>query len=143
MTDLGEAIRKILVDDATISSIVGAKVSTDYLPQSTTPPAVVFHVIFGEVFNPVDDPLYSFTTSRVQFDCYGSNRSEANLLWLAVRSALLSATRTTVADIELKEISQDGGYRYLTDRAESGSQQYRFLTSQDFAFFYCLPGVQT
>lgn len=139
MSDITDAIYTILTSDGAVSALVGTKVYPDYLPQGVTAPAVVSAVIAGDETVPIDDPGYSFQPSRIQFDCYGSNRGQANDLWLKVRTALIGAARSTVKGIQIREISPDSAHHYATDRVEAGSQSYRFITSQDFSFHYCLP----
>lgn len=134
MYDVGATIRKLILTDASIASSVSSRVYSDHLVQGAELPAIVFRVI-SEVANEHLGGVVGVDQARIQIECYATSRPSANELMYDVRN-LLATYRGSISGVYLKTVSQASGHRYLTDRAEAGSDYHRFITSQDFFVFY-------
>lgn len=133
MSDLCQAVRSVLLADGGVSALT-TKVYSDHLPQSITPPAIVMWTISSAGI----DHLGGFTgleQSVLQVESYGATREASAALWLAVTQAL-SGYRGTSETVPIRAVAQASGHYDREDRPEGGSDQYRYVTVQDFEFSY-------
>ena len=88
---LTAAIRRRLVDYASVSALVGTRVRSTQLRQSDTLPAIVYHNI-GIQRNYQHDGQSTLSNGRVQVECYAANAKGAKDLAEEVRQALSGFT---------------------------------------------------
>ena len=136
MNDLTTAFSKLLLSDTAITDLVGSAVFADQLPQGVKSKyAIVFNTITESANDHLSGPL-GFDLATVQVDCYSKTRSDANQLRLTVRGVVAGYAGTMDATY-IKGISQSTGYATTTDRVLAGTDQYRFVATQDFLVSYC------
>ena len=134
MSDISAAIRAKLVAESSVTDEVGTRIYSDHLPQNAAMPAITYRVI-SEIANEDLAGSSGLDEARIQVDCFGSTRSQANSVQRLVRSAL-KGFRGVVSSVYVKTINQSTGQQHLTDRPEHGTDQRRYITSQDFSVFY-------
>jgi len=135
MADIGASIRTIILADATIAGEVGTRVHSDLIPQGSTLPAISYRVIdtvptehltgVADIFN-----------ARIEIDCHARTRGAANTLANLVRVELQQAIRGTFGGVYIYRIGLQTGEQYMTEPIAEGSDQQRYVTSQDFSVFY-------
>lgn len=135
MADIGASIRSLILADATIAAQVGTRVHSDQIPQGATLPAISYRVVdtvpqehltgVADIFN-----------ARIEIDCQAQTRGTANTLANLVRAELQQAIRGTFSSVYIYRIGLQTGEQYLTEPIAEGSDQQRYITSQDFSVFY-------
>lgn len=136
MSDILSAIASHLKSDTAVANLTEGRVYVDEMPQNAASPCVVARIISTDAQEALDGPLY-FDASRIEFDCYGSNRQDAVATWKAVRAAVRTMSRKTTMGVMVREVSQSSGRADFTERPTLGTDEYRYGTTQDFSFWYC------
>lgn len=131
MADIGADIATYIKADAGISALVGSRVFSDYLPQGKSMPAIVYTVISATPAQTLSSTPSSFSSDRIQVDCYATSRSGANTLAESVRIRMQN-TIGDVGDSTVSAIALENGPYFGFDPAEAGTDQRRFITSLDF-----------
>lgn len=135
MADIGAAIRAILVADGTVGALASKRISSDYLPQGWELPAIVYFVI-DVTPNESLTAIANMSRARMQIDCYGGSRGDANQLSDAVRLALEKSNRGENAGVFINEINMAVGPHDGIDRPPSGQDTRRFISSMDYLVSY-------
>ncbi len=133
--DIGVAIAGKLQSTTEITDITETRIYSDVVPQTSAVPAILLRIISEVPHNTLSGPL-GMDRARVQIDSYGRTRPEANELAWYVWTTLWSADPQVLGNVHVMEVSRDSGIRYSNDRPETGSDQVRFLSSQDFLVSY-------
>lgn len=133
MPDITASIRTLTLADATVSGLVATRMYSDVLPQSATMPAITYSMITETPYEHLAG-IVSVSQATIQVDCFGATRSSANALADAVRLQLekYRGVVGTQQILEINHTSARDGY----DRAESGTDQLRFIRSLDFDIHY-------
>ena len=135
MPDISATIRTMLTSEATVSAVVSTRVRSDILKENETLPAITYFVV-DTVPNETLTAIADVSMARIQIDCFAATRSAANSLADGVRLALQKQGRQVVGSQHITDITLPSGERHSVDRAESGSDIRRFVTSQDFNVWY-------
>lgn len=135
MADISATIRTLSIADSDVSALVGTRMYSDVLPQKCTMPAIAYQVI-STVANEELVNVTALTRARIQIDCFAKTRGEANQLAEKVRIALHKKHRGNNSGQWIDEISLAGGEEHEFVQPEAGTDQRRFITSQDFFVFY-------
>lgn len=133
--DISSAVHLLISQQPPLSSLLGTNVYTDQLPQTSTGPALVLWTVTETAFNTLGGAL-GMDQARIQFDAYAVSRPAANHIAWEVWTAL-DAFQGVVDGVQIKETSRATGVRSVTDRVLAGSDQYRFIATQDILFTYC------
>ena len=123
------------LNDASINSTVSTRMYSDALPQNATLPAITYFVV-STTTNQHLEGIADVSQARIQVDCHAATRSAANSLADDVRLALQGQDHTLVGSQYILDIWLPSGELHGFDEAESGSDQRRYITSQDFAVSY-------
>lgn len=131
MSDIGAATRAKLLATSGVSTLLGARVYPDRLPQGATLPAAVYHLI--SLQEEVDlAGLTGVGHARVQVDAWAATRLAANALALAIRDALAtSGGRGTWGTVYVSGCVPTNE-RYDTQEQGDGSDEPRYITQRDF-----------
>lgn len=135
MPDISATVRTITLADATVSGLVGTRMYSDTLPQNATLPAITYFVV-DTVPSETLTAIANVSKARIQIDCYAATRTDANSLGDAVRLALELYNHTVSGSQYVLAIHMVGGESHTIERSESGSDQRRFVTTQDFHVSY-------
>jgi len=103
------AIRDRLVNESTVSAIVGNRVYRSVLPQNPVFPALVLDVLIDKPRDTIDGAASLFRAD-IQVDCWSQKASEAAALAEAVRLAL-QGYRGTHLSVKLRGI-------YITEQLD-------------------------
>ena len=132
--DITLAVSNVLGADPDVSAIT-SQVFINRLPQNIDGPSVVLWVIAETPFNHLGGSL-GMDQALIQLDSYGTSPGIANTLawrvWLA-----LDNISGVFAGVFVKGAMRRSGIRNASDRVLVGTDQYRFIASQDFRFTYC------
>jgi len=135
MSDLNAAVYDILSTTSAISAIVGGRIRPDALDQNEIIPAVVFWRVSGTSENTINGSVSGLARSRVTIESYSESRSEANDVAEQIRIALINA-RGTYAGTQVRNCLIDTHQQQFVENPNDGNSQMRYVTSQDFTFFY-------
>lgn len=143
-TDIGELLRGRLASARQVSSLVADRITPDVLPSGCELPAIRYEVV-------ATDPTHhlggasGFAFSRVQFDCYGRSRRQAN----GVASAVIDALDGFQGPLGYDDATPDAGCRVhdctldnAYDRRDApapGSEQFRYRRTLDFQVSHTTP----
>lgn len=137
MADIGTAIQDYLTADATVSGLVGTRIRPDVIKQSETMPAVSYRTISTRHEHNINGAKTGIARSRIQFDCFADTRIGANALAEAIRkSGILDRGHTTTHGVYIYSVEIDAGASHGIEQPNDGSDQFRYVTSQDYAFTY-------
>lgn len=98
-----EAVRRLLLDTAAVSTLVGARVDWGMRPQGAPLPAIVIHLVDDVPQMNMAGPD-AWRKDRLQFDCWGRTYKSARDLadTLAGRGGLLLGLRRDLPGLRLR-----------------------------------------
>lgn len=131
MADIAQDVVAYLLADTDVSNLVGTRVSTDHLPQGQSMPAIVCRVIDTVPNESLATTPSSFASTRMQVDSYAENRTDANTLSEKVRLRIQNK-RGDIGNSRVSAISMASGIAFEIDPVEAGTDQRRFVSSQDY-----------
>lgn len=135
MADIGASIRTLILADATIAGQVGTRVHSDLIPQGSTLPAISYRVI-DTIPNEHLTGVVDLFNARIEINCHARTRGTANTLSNLVRAELQKNHRGTSGGTYIYQISLQTGEQYMVEPIAEGSDQQRYITSQDFSVSY-------
>ena len=81
MSDVFEATRQFLLNDASINTAVGgSRVVADQMPEGMETPCIVFYLVSSDVTSIITEGAINASISRFQIDAYASSRPAASRL---------------------------------------------------------------
>ena len=134
---IATALRTLLLNDSAVAGLVGERIIVDRYPQANeVTPAIVLWVEDEKALDALDGPL-GMDQPRVRIACYAKTRTGASSLRLEVRRTL-GGYSGVVGGYYIKGIAQimQRGEQYLTDRPLAGSDESRYVSTQDFRVSY-------
>ena len=135
MPDISATIRARTINDSVVSALVGTRMYADVIPQKCTMPAISYSVV-DTVANEHLTGIADVSRARIQIDAIAKTRGGANALADAIRLALQMNNRVTTSGQFVNEINLIGGEEFVFEKSESGTDERRFINSQDFYVFY-------
>lgn len=135
MNDIGAAVIALLKSKTAITDIVGTSVFADHMPQAELSNGIVLFVI-SENPQMALDGATGLDQARIQLNAFSKTRAEANRIAWTIWTEL-NGFAGSVSNVQVKGVSRSSGVSYRTDRVQSGSDEYRFVATQDLLFSYC------
>lgn len=135
MSDIGATIRAAVIADAGVSALT-TRMFSDALPQTVTLPAISYFVVATRGYGHVTGTVAAFASATIQIDCYAVSRPAATELANTVRLALQKKLQGDNSGQFIHEIELESGERQTFDRVKAGSDQRRYISSQDFMVHY-------
>ena len=132
--DVSLAVNALLRADADLTALVGTSIYFDRLPQTASGNALALWVI-TETAHMNLARAQGLDQASVQVDAYGLSRSDANAIASAAWKAL-DGFQGVSAEVHVLGVSRNTGIRYTTDRVQLGTDQYRFIASQELLISY-------
>lgn len=133
MADIAFCFRKILVDDAGVSALVGTRVYPRVIPQKPTYPLIVFRLIGGDSDMDLSGGS-GFAEATIDVACFSMDQStgitDVATIDEAVRAAA-TAYRGTVLTVFINEITSTRP-RDDEDQPTPGSDSWRWIRSRDY-----------
>lgn len=135
MADVATGVRLYLLSNGTVENLVGNRIFTDVLQQGAELPAVVVNKISTRH----EHELSGFAgnaSCRLQFDCYGDTRDDANDTAEAIRTSGIVSFKGTTNGVDIRGARMEEGARYDIDEARDGRDDHRYITSFDLVVDY-------
>lgn len=135
------AVRSLLLADSAISTVVAERVYIDRNPQTDQAPFIALWNESERALDALDGPL-GMDQPLVRVASYAKTRSGAMSLRMDVRR-VLGGFNGVVSGYYIKGVAQEPrrGEFHATDRVRVGTDQYRFVSVQDFRVTYDYAGV--
>lgn len=134
MPDILKEVKIYLLADSTITDLVSTRIVTGHLYQGQGLPAISLRSVGGSPHDQLVG-IVPIAEARIEVDCYADSREDASEVWNRVRLRL-TGYRGTPDTIYIKGITQATGDQDLSDPEEAGTDQRRYIVSQDFRVFY-------
>jgi len=130
---LEKAVRSVLVNDATVSGIVSARVYPQRRPMSTSVPALVYQNVHGET-NQALATQGGMQRTRLSIECIDSTYGGTKTLRNAVEGALINYSGTlegeTIHSLRLESAVD------IDETNEPGGEFGYFRTILDFVIWH-------
>ncbi|QDV86919.1 tail completion protein gp17 [Planctomycetes bacterium TBK1r] len=136
MADVGQSLRDLLLDDASVVAQVGSRVIPDSLAQGETLPAITYRVISTTHEHDINGPKVGLATARIAIECYASTRVAANALAELVRLSGILDWEGDDNGVDVRAIEIDSGAEYLSEQNSEGSHELRYITATDYSITY-------
>ena len=140
--DIGKELRLFLVGQAVISDEIAQRMHPDGLPQGSTLPAIAYYVVSTVVEDELQDGAAGLSHAVLQIDCYAATRSDANRIASLLRTkqtaggAGLQGFKGQMGAAWVAGILTQGGERYDRQSLGDGTDEWQYITSQDFRISY-------
>jgi hypothetical protein len=133
MVDITKAFYDLLQAQTPVTDIVGNRIYTDAPAQTMVPPALIFWTVSDRVWASLKSATeIALEQTTFQVDCYGMTRTEANNLayevWRAIDGFAGQQNEVLILDLSRSE----SGITHEWDPVSGGTDQRRFISSQDF-----------
>lgn len=135
MSDITKALISLIRQNADIETITSGNVISDQLPQGFTVPAIVLWINSGRAHDTLAAGELGLEQPTFRLECYARRRIDAAALRMRVRNHI-DGFAGVVETVFIKGIAQESGQRQRTDRVRTGSDEYRFVSGQDFRVTY-------
>jgi hypothetical protein len=132
--DITIAVKSLLLADIDVTDLVGQQVFVNRLPQGIDGPSIVLWVVTGTPWNALDRSIGT-DQSLIQIDAYGDTMGAAGSIGWQVWQTLDGAMGVSDG-VSIIGAARESGPRNGSDRPLAGTQQYRFISSQDFRFTF-------
>jgi len=134
MSTIAEAIRNVLVNDATVTAITGARIYPAVIPQNA---ASARCITYDQISTPrlrALDGLDGLSQPRFQINSWGTTYAEAKSLAAAVKGALADYSGTALG-VVIRDVSiEDEGD--VEDLSPDVRSRRRYGVRQDFLVWY-------
>ncbi len=128
-----EALVEILLNDATVNSLVGNRIKPNYIPQNMAMPAVTYQEIDSPRDHTMDGPS-GFVPARWQLNCWGTTYDSTSDVAEAIRQAY-DGFSGTVGNVVIQAIT-DEGHSDMPNLNAGNDQLRRLGKRQDFNVYY-------
>ena len=137
--DVGAAVRTFVIAQSSVNTLIGsgasARMYPDMLPQGSSLPAIAYWRV-STIHDQYLGRLSGMAAARIQFDCFASTRAGANALAEALKDCGLMNMRGVYSGCMIHAVELDSGQRHYIDAPSDGSDEHRYVSSQDFIFHY-------
>ena len=121
--------------DAAITALVGNNIFADYPPQGVVEPFLVITILSGQAYGTVDNSTVRAYSARLEIDVLGVTRSQTEEIIELTENSIdgFSSSDTTHP---IQGITITGGIEWELLTPKDGSDERRFLCSQDYEVHY-------
>lgn len=135
-TDIGFLIAKRLMASASVGAMVGDRIRPDTIDPNEVMPAIRYEAVQSGPWPRLNDPPKESLT-RLQIDCYGTTRLEANAAADAAENNL-SGFSGELGSVLVFDCTLDNKFD-RTDPPASGSKHWRKRRTLDFVIAHTTP----
>ena len=128
------AIRDIIAADVTVQSLVGNRITIDFVPEDSQKPALMLYTV-SETSEDCLSGFIGFENARIRVEAYGESRKQADDAHSAARNAI-NGIRGVYSGTWIKGVAQSTGRAYLVDKPNDGTDRWQFRTIQSFEVTY-------
>ena len=121
--------------DTNITAIVGNNIFADYPPQGVAEPFLVLTILSGQAYGTVSNCSVRAYSARLEVDVLGITRSQTEDLIELVEDSIDGFTSSD-ATHPIQGITVNDGLDWELLTPKDGSDERRFLCSQDFEIHY-------
>ncbi len=121
--------------DTNITALVGNNIFADYPPQGVVEPFLVLTILSGQAFGTVDNCPVRAYSARLEIDVLGVTRSQTEEIIEAVEDSIDGFTSADSTH-PIQGITVNNGLDWELLTPKDGSDERRFLCSQDFEIHY-------
>lgn len=136
MPDVGESIRSFVLDQSSVSDLIGDRFRPDELDQSDEIPAATFHRVTTEHITSIDGSDVLLASTVFEIAAYAASRAQANAVCDAIRRCGLMQMQGEYDGVNIRHVSCIAGRRDYTEPPIDGTHEMRYIASQDFRVFY-------
>ena len=129
-----EMLRSLLVNDPTVSGLVGQRVYADVAPQGSDLPFIVLTVENGTAEDCLDGPVGYFSDT-LGFDCYTKSRIDSLHLWKAGWAVLVGHSGYNSVTI-IDSVTQASGIAWDHYRLDDASDELVYRCAQNLQVNY-------
>ncbi len=121
--------------DTNITALIGNNIFADYPPQGVVEPFLVLTILSGQAFGTVDNCPVRAYSARLEIDVLGVTRSQTEEIIEAVEDSIDGFTSADSTH-PIQGITVNNGLDWELLTPKDGSDERRFLCSQDFEIHY-------
>ena len=121
--------------DTSITALVGNNIFADYPPQGVTEPFLVLTILSGQAYGTVNNCSVRAYSARLEVDVLGVTRSQTEEIIELVEDSIDGFTSSD-ATHPIQGITVNDGLDWELLTPKDGSDERRFLCSQDFEIHY-------
>lgn len=142
MADVLSSVRQWMAAQSSITALVGTRIYRGKLIQNATLPAVVVSKISGTHEHKLSTGLAGVAHSRIQVDVYGSisNPIIATTIAATIKDSGIMTLRGEYYSVFINSVELESGPSEFTDGEDPGTDDTRFIVSQDFMIHYSETG---
>ncbi len=129
-----EMLRTLLVDDPTVSSLVGQRVYSDAAPQGSEFPFIILTVENGTADDCLDGPTGYFSDT-VGFDVYSMSRKDSLAVWKAGWDQIVGYSGYNSVTI-IDSVTQASGIAWDSYRLDDASDDLVYRCAQNLQVNY-------
>lgn len=136
MASLEESLVAFLLSKTPVTDLVADRINPDILPQGSAVPAISYRRISTSHGDNILGSKSGMASMRLQIDVYAATRKQANETSEAIRLSGILDVYGDMYSTNVRSVQVDNGQRHYTEPPEDGSDEFRYVTSQDYAFYY-------
>ena len=130
MTAIGDAVRKVLLDNAAISALVGNRIYTLILPQNPILPAIVFNKLGETIITDSDIAgLGRVFKADFQFESWSDSKSKSDNLAEKIRLCLQGYSGISLT-VKIYGVI----FAFESDNFESEINNYRIISRYEIIY---------
>ena len=133
--DIGLAVSSLLRSKTAITDLVGSRIYNGHVPQSAQQDGIVWWIVTEVPWMHLGGAM-GIDQARIQFDAFSMTQALSNQIAWTIWTEL-DGFQGVSASVHIKGLTRASGVGYRTRRVQSGTDQYRFVSSQDLTFTYC------
>lgn len=138
MADVAESIAKFLFDDTDIDAFINGRIFPDSIQQAADLPAICYWKVATDHEHTVSG-LAGAASTRIEIECHADTRTNSHALAKAIKDSLMPddgsyPIRGLVNGTTFLDVMLDQGQRSYVIPKEEGSDEYRYIVTQDFVF---------
>ena len=136
MDSLEESLVKFLLSKTSVTDLVGDRIQPDVLPQHSAMPAITYRRVSTFHGDDLRGSKSGMASTRIEIETYASTRKQSTQLAEAIRLCGILDVIDDMHGTNVRSVQIDAGQRHYTEPPEDGSDEHRYVTSQDYAFSY-------
>lgn len=137
MADISAALVTYLLDQSSITDVIGDRIESGSLSQGVAVPAITYRRISTTHTHTIQGAKGGIAFSRIEINSFGATRLQADQLAELIRlSGILNLQRTAIGSVVVAGVVIDSGIRQDEIGPDEGSHERRYVASQDYQFAF-------
>ena len=135
MADVVSAVRTYLLAQSSVTNVIGQRFYFDRLKQSATLPAATIYKS-SETHDHLISNRSGFVKTRLQIECYSTNRLTTNALSEAIIRSGIDAIKGVTNSVNIRGVQVEDGQRNYTIDDAKGGDDHVYVTQFDLMVSY-------